>query len=129
MSELHVVRPRGKRKILKPISVEQIKQNLIEGKDGQMLESQHLLISMMLPSSVKAFFDELESEVEAICGGRHSRQSQVSRWGAQSGSIILGNQRVAINRPRVRGPEGEVPLTTYARFQVFRPTTPTTVLA
>ena len=117
MSELHVVRPRGKRKILKPISVEQIKQNLIEGKDGQMLESQHLLISMMLPSSVKAFFDELESEVEAICGGRHSRQSQVSRWGAQSGSIILGNQRVAINRPRVRGPEGEVPLTTYARFQ------------
>lgn len=117
MSELHVVRPRGKRKILKPISHEKIKQGLVEGKDGQMLDSRHLLISMMVPLSVKAFFDELESEVEAICGARHSRAAQASRWGTQPGSITLGNQRVSVQRPRVRGPEGEIPLTTYARFQ------------
>lgn len=117
MSELHIVRPRRKRKILKPISQEQIRQDLIEGKDGRVIDSQHLLISMMLPSSVKAFFDELESEVEAVCGQRYSREAAVSRHGAQAGSIILGNQRVSIQRPRVRGPEGEQPLMTYARFQ------------
>jgi transposase-like protein len=117
MSELHVVRPRGKRKILKPISQDQIRQNLIEGKDGEMLHSQHLLISMMLPPSVKAFFQEMESEVEALCGQRYSREAGVSRYGAQAGSIILGNQRVSVQKPRVRGPEGEVPLVTYARFQ------------
>ena len=117
MSELHVVRPRGKRKILKPISHEQIKQSLFEGKDGQMLDSKHLLISMMLPPSVKAFFDELESEVATVCGARHSREAQASRYGFQSGSITLGNQRVSIQKPRVRSPEGEVELETYTRFQ------------
>lgn len=117
MSELHVVRSRGKRKILKPVSYKQIRQNLIEGKDGQMLDSQHLLISMLLPASVKAFLDELESEVEALCGGRHSREAGANRWGTQAGSITLGNQRVSIARPRVRESGREVPLTTYARFQ------------
>lgn len=117
MSELHVAVPRRKRKLLKPISHKEIKQNLIEGKDGEMLNSQHLLISMMLPPSVKAFFDELESEVEALCGSRYSREPGASRYGTQAGSIIMGNQRVAVQRPRVRGPEGEVPLMTYARFQ------------
>jgi len=117
MSELHVVRPRGKRKILKPISHEQIKQSLIEGKDGQMLDSKHLLISMMLPPSVKAFFEELESEVATLCGARHSREAQASRYGFQPGSITLGNQRVSIQKPRVRGPEGELELETYTRFQ------------
>ena len=117
MSELHVVSSRRKRKILNPISHDQIKQNLIKDKEGQMLDYQHLLISMMLPPAVKAFFQELESEVEALCGKRFSRESDTSRYGAQSGSIILGNQRVSIQRPRVRGANGEVPLTTYARFQ------------
>jgi len=117
MSELHVVRPRSKRKILKPISPEQIRKNLIEGIDGQVLDSQHLLISMLLPASVKAFLDELETEVEALCGGRHSREATASRWGTQRGSITLGNQRVSIARPRVREAGQEVPLTTYARFQ------------
>jgi putative transposase len=117
MSELHVVSSRRKRKILNPISHEEIKQNLIEGKEGQVLDSQHLLISMMLPPAVKAFFEELEGEVETLCGKRFSREADTSRYGVQPGSIILGNQRVSIQRPRVRGSDGEVPLTTYARFQ------------
>jgi len=117
MSELHVVRPRGKRKILKPISHEQVRENLIEGKDGQLLDSQHLLISMLLPASVKAFLEELENEVETVCGARHSREVEASRWGKQRGSITLGNQRVTIARPRVREGGREVPLATYTRFQ------------
>jgi hypothetical protein len=91
MSELHSIRPRRKRKILKPITQEQVQQNIVEGKDGQILNLQHLLISMMLPASVKAFFDELESEVEALCGQRYGRSGSVSRYGSQAGSVILGN--------------------------------------
>lgn len=117
MSELHVVRPRGKRKILKPISHAQIREKVLEGKDGQMIDSKHMLISMLLPASVKAFLEELESEVDALCGGRHSRVGDASRWGTQPGSITLGNQRVSISRPRVRQDGREVPLPTYTRFQ------------
>jgi transposase-like protein len=118
MSELHVVRTRRKRKILKPISAEQLENNLIEGQDGEFLDSQHLLISMLLPPAVKAFFAELDGEVQELCGRRHSRaQSAPSRWGTQSGSIVLGNQRVSIARPRVRGEKGEEELKTYNRFQ------------
>lgn len=117
MSELHVVKSRGKRKILKPVSLKQFEENRIEGKDGETLDSQHLLISMLLPPAVKAFLKEIESEVEQLSGGRHSRSGSASRWGTQAGSIVLGNQRVSIEKPRLRDEGGEVNLETYARFQ------------
>lgn len=117
MSELHVVKSRGKRKILKPVSLEQFEENRIEGKDGEILDSQHLLISMLLPPAVKAFLKEIESEVERLSGGRHSRSGSASRWGTQAGSIVLGNQRVSIEKPRLRDECGEVNLETYSRFQ------------
>jgi hypothetical protein len=117
MSELHVVKARGKKKILKPISRKEIQNNIIEGKDGTVIDSQHLLISMLLPPAVQAFMAELEKEVNTLCGARHSQGGDASRWGAQSGSILLGNQRIAIEKPRVRSAGQEVPLSTYARFQ------------
>lgn len=121
MSELHVVRSRGKRKILKPVSHQQIQEPAIEAKDGGLIDSQHLLISMMLPPAVKAFFAQLDQEVAALCGAhyQHGGGTGASRWGTQPGSIVLGNQRVAIQRPRVRDTEGgrEVPLATYTQFQ------------
>lgn len=120
MSELHVVRTRGKRKILKTISARQIQDNFIEGMDGQMLDSQHLLISMLLPPAVKAFFADLEGEVAQLCGERYRHTNNpMTRWGSQPGSIILGNQRVAVRRPRVRDTATgeEVIPRTYARFQ------------
>ena len=120
MSELHVVYTRGKRKILKPISRKQIQDNLIEGLDGQILDSQHLLISMLLPPAVKAFFSDLENEVTQLCGKRYLHTDEaMTRWGNQQGSIILGNQKVSLQRPRVRDTatgEEVIPLT-YARFQ------------
>jgi transposase-like protein len=74
---------------------------------------------MMLPPAVKAFFAELEGEVKALCGERHSRGTPAQRWTSQAGSIQLGNQRVAIKKPRVRdtAAKREIPLQTYARFQ------------
>jgi len=120
MSELQVVKSRGKRKILKLVSRKQIQENLIEGTDGGVIDSQHLLISMLLPRAVKAFFAEIESEVSQLCGDRYRHTREVmTRWGHQPGSIILGNQRVSLQRPRVRNitTGKEVIPATYARFQ------------
>lgn len=119
MSELHVVKGRGKRKVLKPVRREQIEKNLIEGEAGEILDSQHTLISMLLPPAVKAFFAELESEVTALCGTRYSQGTSAQRWGTQAGSVVLGNQKVSLQRARVRDAATgrEVPLSTYARFQ------------
>jgi len=120
MSEIHPVKARGKRKLLKPVSRDEIQKNLIEGTDGQVIDSQHTLISMLLPPAVKAFFLDLEKEVNGLCGNRYLHTNEeMTRWGNQSGSIILGNQRVSVQRPRVRDTATgkEVIPRTYARFQ------------
>jgi transposase-like protein len=117
MSQVHLVQSKGKRRIVKRVKSEEIKNNQVEGFDGQMINSEHELISMMLPPAIKAFFAEMESELVALCGDRYSQGTSPQRWGTQPGSIILGNQRVAIDKPRVRDRGQEVPLVTYARFQ------------
>ncbi len=88
-----------------------------ENLDGP-IESQHLLISTLLPPAVKAFIAECESEVEKLCGSRYQHGKINNRWGSQNGSIILGNQHVALEVPRVRGKDGkEIRLQTYEDFQ------------
>ncbi len=76
--------------------------NRFENLDGP-IETQHLLISTLLPPAVKAFIAECESEVEKLCGDRYRHGKTNHRWGAQNGSIVLGNQNVALEVPRVRG--------------------------
>lgn len=89
-------------------------------EDFQMspLDTQHLLISSLLPPAVKAFMQELEREVTDVCGRRYAHGKSNQRWGTQTGSIILANQHVAIERPRVRSKDGrKVQLKTYEDFQ------------
>ncbi|MBK7892040.1 MAG: transposase [Bdellovibrionales bacterium] len=89
-------------------------------EDFQMspLDTQHLLISALLPPAVKAFMQELEREVTDVCGRRYEHGKLNQRWGTQSGSIILANQHIAVERPRVRSKDGrEVKLKTYEDFQ------------
>ena len=89
-----------------------------QGLDGP-IDTQHLLISMMLPSAIKEFIRELEREVDTICGARYKHGKESQRWGTQKGSIIIGNQHVAIERQRVRNSKtgSEVQLQTYEDFQ------------
>lgn len=119
--ELHIAnRNRKQKKILKPVSLEDFQKNAVEGEDGQPLDSEHLLISALIPPSVKLFLEKLEEEVEQLTGVRYRHSNEkFSRWGSQAGSIVLGNQRVAVTRPRVRdtGGKREVELETYTRFQ------------
>jgi putative transposase len=119
MSRLHVVGTKSKRKALKRVTQEAVLHDHWEAPDGERIDSQYELISMMLPPAVKAFYAELTAEVEALCGQRHSRGTSAQRWASQPGSIQFANQRVAIKKPRVRDVKTnrEIPLYTYARFQ------------
>lgn len=64
------------------------------------------------------FITELELEIDHLCGDRYKHGKLNHRWGSQKGSIILGNQSVALEVPRVRSKDGaEVNLKTYEDFQ------------
>ena len=107
-----------RRKVI-TVTRSQLQSGVIPGYEaGVTLDSQYLLISSLLPPAVKEFLAQCEDEVEMLCGKRHQRgESDYNRWSSQRGSISLGGQRVSLDKPRVRGPEGEKVLTTYARFQ------------
>jgi transposase-like protein len=107
-----------KRKSLTHARAGDILSDKFQSLDGP-IDTQHMLISMMLPSAVKAFIREVEQEVDLICGSRYKHGKENQRWGTQKGSIILGNQHVAIERQRVRNQETgeEVSLKTYQEFQ------------
>lgn len=63
----------------------------------------------------------LEHEVGQLCGPRRKRDQKRRsyRHGTQGGYVVLGGQKVRIERPRVRTTDSrrEVPLTLYRRLQ------------
>ena len=63
----------------------------------------------------------LEQEVEQLCGSRRRRseQRQGHRYGSQPGFVVIGGQKIRLERPRVRSTDGkrEVELTIYRRLQ------------
>jgi hypothetical protein len=119
MSELHSVKKgrKPRKKTLPVLAADAARDHFLD-EEGAVIDSRHLLISALLPPAVKAFLADLNAEVAALCGARYSHGAQALRWGRQNGSIVLGRQRVAIERPRIRDREGqEIPIETYARFQ------------
>lgn len=117
MENVVSLKKRNKKKPLVYAKRADVRNDIFEGMSGP-IESKHLLISMLLPPAVKAFLKELESEVEQVCGSMSKHGGQNLRWGSQPGSIVLGNQHVAIEKPRVRSRDGqELNLETYKRFQ------------
>jgi putative transposase len=88
--------------------------------DGKPIDTSHMLISLMLPPAVKAFYEELERDVKRTCGarGKHDVKDGL-RWGKQRGSAFFANQRVAVEHPRVRSKTTGTELVpeAYARFQ------------
>jgi transposase-like protein len=65
----------------------------------------------------------MQAEVEELTGPKYSREKQggIDRWGFQAGSVVLGSQKTAISKPRVRkkledGSSEEVQLEMYSAF-------------
>ena len=106
MENVVSLKKRNKKKPLVHAKIQDVRNDIFEGLSGP-IESKHLLISMLLPPAVKAFLKELESEVEQVCGELSKHGGKNLRWGSQSGSIVLGNQHVAIEKPRVRSRDGQ----------------------
>lgn len=117
MENVTSIKPRNKKKPLTYAKKSEVQLDQFTGIDGP-IESRHLLISMMLPSAVKIFLQELEKEVDELCGAFNKHKAENVRWGSQKGSIVLGNQHIAMEKARVRDRAGnEVELKTYKQFQ------------
>ncbi|MFN9970452.1 MAG: transposase, partial [Phycisphaerae bacterium] len=105
------------RKKLQHAKKSDILSDRFENLEGP-IETQHLLISTLLPPAVKEFIRQCEAEVDKLCGERYRHGKTNHRWGSQAGSIVLANQHVALEVSRVRGKDGkEVRLQTYQDFQ------------
>ena len=112
------IRRRKQRLPLKHAKQDDVLANKFEDFQMNPLDTQHLLISALLPPAVKAFMQEIEREVTEVCGSCYGHGKSNRRWGTQNGSIIMANQHIAIERPRVRSKEGrELSLKTYSDFQ------------
>jgi len=47
----------------------------------------------------------------------HPNSPDLYKWASQRGSIYLGDQKVHVEHPRLRGPKGEVPLQSYEQLK------------
>ena len=117
MRKLKPVGKKGNRKLSVRISRQAAAADQFCEADGTPIDGQELLLRHLLPAAVKAFFVELEDEVQQLCGQRYQRTGEATRWGNEDGSVYLGGQKVAIKRPRVRKDGVEQRLDTYERYK------------
>jgi transposase-like protein len=83
------------------------------------------MIQELIPLGLRAVEAALTQEVATLAGPRYARDDAtpaLARWGRQSGSIFLADQKLPLRVPRVRDVAAgrEVPLTTYRQFQTPR---------
>jgi transposase-like protein len=93
----------------KELEVSFLKEDLVR----ELHESVH---NFALRMGLLTGLELIESEVRELCGGRYERGKGASRYGSQPGYLIVGGQKLAIERPRVRGVK-EVKLATYKALQ------------
>ncbi len=62
-----------------------------------------------LAAGIETLSEMMEQDAEAICGSRHARGEgrQADRWGRRKGRIGFHGGKVDVERPRVRGLDGE----------------------
>lgn len=45
------------------------------------------------------------------------KSTEIRKWASQGGSVYMGDQKIKVERPRLRGPEGEIALKSYQRLK------------
>lgn len=97
------------------------KIKVLQEKEYQGLEvnARMALIHDLIPIALMKVQEELQAEVAQLCGERYERGTRLDRYGFNPGSVVLGGQRVSVQRPRVRNSESrqEVELRRYAELQ------------
>ncbi len=74
------------------------------------------MIRALVPLGLMHVHELLDAEVSELAGERYARKSETvqgRRHGTNPGTVKLAGQRVPIRVPRVRGCEGEIPLSSY----------------
>lgn len=93
--------------LLSKVLVEDVSEVLANGVRDWLTERGTLLAQLLV-----------NREVLSKVGERNKRQPQRDcvRWGSQPGSVLIAEQRVPIDKPRIRGAnnEGEIELLTYS---------------
>lgn len=104
------------------------KIRLVKGKKLEALKKQGFgswdeLFPELVHVAVDLITDQMERDVEALVGPRYGRiHNGHARWGRQQGSIFVGDEKIGIQRPRVRHEEqGEVEIPTYESFSSAKP--------
>ena len=88
-----------------------------------LVDTRTELFELAMRAGLRVFTTMLEEDRTAICGPRYAHQPGrlAGRAGTVPSEVVLGGRKVAIQRPRVRSAEGEVPLPT---FQTMADTDP-----
>jgi putative transposase len=90
------------------------------GEEVVKRESKLAMIQALIPLGLKAVEEELQGEVRLLVGDRYERgNGSMKRWGANPGSVFVGDQKLRVNVPRVRDlrEQREIPLKSYERLQ------------
>ena len=54
---------------------------------------------------------------ENIAGPDHAPTGDMYKWAHQQGSVFIGDQKVKVSKPRLRGPAGEIALSSYEKLK------------
>lgn len=89
-----------------------------EGLDPRR-ESRLAAIQALIPLGLAAVGEELCKDLLELAGEKHQRDGIGHRWGWNDGSVYLGDQKVHVRVPRVRGKRDgqEITLPAYGRLQ------------
>lgn len=89
---------------------EKLMQVMVGGK--QALDAAMLEIGRLMAETI------MYMEREEKAGPDYRPTSpDLRKWASQPGSIYVGDQKLKVDHPRLRGPEGEVPLETYQQLK------------
>jgi len=80
------------------------------------LDTRVELIRALIPLGLAEVYSLLDEEVLELAGERYERKGG-HRHGTNPGSVRMAGQRVPIRVPRLRGEDGEIPLTSYRKLQ------------
>ena len=102
------------KKVLPPVA--SVKESSLE------MDVQVALIQALIPLGLAAVEDLLQQEVSQLAGARYARKEADAsgrRWGQQTGSVYLADQKVPLKVPRVRDvAQGqEISLASYQALQ------------
>ncbi len=86
--------------------IDRMYQIITQGKQG--LDAFLLEVGRMMAEAI------MYMEREEIAGpDYYPRDRSIQKWASQPGSIYIADQKVRVERPRLRGPQGEIGLSSY----------------